>query len=198
MTRRWVTRPLDKVNVAPLIADHYRTLTDSGKPVGRPSLPDMALMLGVPLIAGLVVAAAGLQAHGIAVLASAVSIFAVLMFSLLVLALNMMLEASSSAREAGASDATRRRAWVAGQFGANVAYAVLVSILTAAVVVGLAMTVDPDDNGVQLLNPLATGVVTTLLAHLGLTLLMVLKRVAMILRGEAVVARTASETAGHS
>lgn len=197
MDHRRVTRPLNKVNVAPVVADHYRTLTDHKEAKGV-SWGDVLLMVGGPLLVGAVLAIAGFRAYGVAVVASAVSIFAVLMFSLLVVALNMMLDASSTAREQGPSSATRRRAWVAGEFGANVAYAVLVAVITAAVVVAFAMSIEPDDSGVQVLSPVPTGVVTALLFHLGLTLLMVLKRVFMVLRGEAVAARTGSETPGRS
>lgn len=204
MPRKRLTRPFDKVNVSPVVRDHYGTLVDArgGRERDgqsrRGAAADLAVMLGLPVAAGVTVTLGGVRAYGVSVLASAVTIFAVLMFSLLVLALNMMLEASAKARDDGATTATRHRAWIAHEFGSNVAYAVLVAVTTATIVVILAMAVTPDEQGTQALSPWATGLVTTLLVHLGLTLLMVLKRVHMIMRAERLTARTAEGSPSKS
>lgn len=184
----------DKIDVTPVVAAHYRTLRDNRS--GRAAPSDFVLMLGVPAAAGTIVGVLGVEMHGIIVVASAVSIFAALMFGLLVAALNMALGASGKARVEGASEATRRRAWVVEEFGANVAYSVLIAIVTAGVVLVVAVTVEPTPEGAQVAPPAPSGVVIALLVHLVLTLLMIVKRVVMVIRSEIVVARTGSEVKG--
>lgn len=182
---------LNKVDVSPVVLEHYRTLRNAR--TGRVAPTDLAVLVGLPVVAGALVLAAGVRVHSVIVVASAVSVFAALLFGLLAALLNMVIQAAGQAREGGPSEGTRRQARVVAEFGANVGYAVLVAIVAAAVLVVVALGVAPDEDGVQRAPPAVSAVITAVLAHLGLTLLMVLKRVFMILRGEAVTARTGSE-----
>lgn len=187
--RQQVTDALAKVNVTSVIRDHYATLRNAR--TGRASPADYVVMIGVPFALAGSVLFLRIELHGIIVLASAVSVFAALLFGLLGSVLNMILGAAREARErGGGTDATRRQAVIVEQFGANVAYAVLIAITAAVVVAVIAVATPPNVDGVQVVPPPASAIATAVVAHLILTLLMLLKRTVRILRAQVAVART--------
>lgn len=180
---------LAKINVASVVRDHYATLRNAR--TGRASPGDYIAMIGLPVaLAGLVLLFE-LEFHGARVLASAVSVFAALLFGLLGSVLSMILGAAREARERGeGTDATRRQAFIVEQFGANVAYAVLIAITAAVIVAAVAIATPPNQNGIQVVPTPASAALTAVLAHLVFTLLMLLKRTVRILRAQVAVART--------
>lgn len=175
--------------MASVVRGHYGTLTNAR--TGRASPGDYVVMIGLPVALASFVFLLKVEFHGAIVLASAVSVFAALLFGLLGSVLNMILGAAREAREQGkGTDATRRQAFIVEQFGANVAYAVLIAITAAVVVAAIAVATPPNEDGVQVVSPPAAAAVTGVIAHLILTLLMLLKRTVRILRAQVAVART--------
>lgn len=182
---------LRKVDVRDIILAHYRTLYDNR--LGRASrTKDVLLFAGIPALSALVLTVAGVRLGETGALLAAVSILGGFLFALLILILEMSSDAAARAEEDGEpSPRTLRRVKVLREVSANVAYSVLISVLTtASLAVGdflLPPTRAPQPGGLikNAEQPAwISGISIFLLIHLGLTLLMVLRRTYAIAQRE--------------
>ncbi len=182
---------LRKVDVRDIILAHYRTLYDNR--LGRASkTKDVFLFAVFPAFLALVVTITGVRLGESGALLGAVSILSGFLFALLILVLQMSADAAARTEEDhGPSPRILRRVKVLREVSANVAYSVLVSVLTiAGLVIGdflliPARAARPGDLVKAPEQPAwISGVSVFLLAHLALTLLMVLRRTYAIVQRE--------------
>jgi hypothetical protein len=189
--RRRLRGLLVKVDVSPIVVDHFATLRDHAR--GRLSVGDWLLLVGGPAIGGGVVWGFEVRVAHPATVAGAVGVFAGLLFALLVLAFDMAVRAASTARTSGATADTRARAQVIGELGANVAYCVLVTLALSGLLVGVALAYPAADAGGATVAPPLSALISAVGLHLALTLLMVLKRVYRLIRHELRTAAVGGE-----
>jgi hypothetical protein len=173
---------LRKIDVREIIFAHYRTLRDNR--LARPSLKDVLLFFAFPALLAAIFTIAGLRLGKAEALLAAVSILGAFLFALLILVLQMSADAAARTEEDhGPSSRILRRVKVLRQLSANVAYSVLVSVLTTAslaignIVLPSSRAPRPGDLVKEPEQPWwISGISLFLLAHLALTLLMVLRR----------------------
>ncbi len=180
---------LDKINVRPICQAHLRTLFNNR--TERPSRADRALFFGLPVFLATALVALGVEATDTAALLGAVAFLGGFLFALLILVLQMAAGAAAETEDSGVHARTLRRVVVLRELSGNVSYAVLLCIVTTAVlIVG---TFTEDQVFVQEAGKITseteqpwwyTGLMLAALAHLGLTLLMILKRLFVVINRE--------------
>jgi hypothetical protein len=164
-----------KFSLLPVLSRQYGTLTDAR--TGKPRPEDFAVVLGVPVLIGIVTGLAGWRISIVGELISAIAIITGLLFGLVIFLFQLRLQL-------GAPDAATRvpRPVVdlIDQMFANVAYAIVVGFLTTAVTLIGAALREPGKVGVtaapEPMSSLMTALVLALVAHFLLCLAMCLKR----------------------
>lgn len=161
---------MSKINVWPIVVDHWRTLRDYGS--NAPSMRDVAWFAGAPLVAcvALLYLRLQLSSDAVSVLITALSIFAGLLLNLLLLTHNII------AGSAAAS--TSRRRLLLKEIYRNISYAILLSLVTVAVLIAAVLLPGTGSRWI------ASAAVYALVTHFLLTLLMILKRVHVMLAKE--------------
>lgn|SRR5574341_829090 len=162
---------ITKIDIRDIIRDHFATLTDNES--GRRSIADQFLFFGVPVLGSgaLLVLEICPSDTAVNVLITSLSIFAGLLFNLLVLIAGLADRRSAPTGEADSRLMMR-------SIYSNIAYALLVSLVTLVPLGFYAMTVDAT------VRTVLAGVAYFLLGHFMLTLLMVLKRMHALLSHE--------------
>ncbi len=162
---------LSKIDIRDIVRDHLATLVDYR--TQKASRPDYVLFFFVPAVAAatLMYLKVRLTDAAVNVLITALSIFAGLLFNLLVLIASLVDKRSAPT---GASDARQ----VMRSIYANIAYSLLVSLLTLLPLGVFATLKD------GLTKNSAMALSYYLIGHFALTLLMVLKRMHVLLSFE--------------
>ena len=162
---------LAKIDIRDIVRDHLATLVDYR--TQKSSGLDYVLFFVVPAVAaaGLMYVKVGLTDTAVNVLITALSIFAGLLFNLLVLIASLVDKRSAPT---GESDARQ----VMKSIYANIAYSLLVSLLTL-LPLGVFATLND-----ALAKKIAMAVSYYFIGHFALTLLMVLKRMHVLLSFE--------------
>lgn len=162
---------LAKIDVRDIVHDHFATLVDYSS--GRRSGSDYVLFLVLPaaVTALLLYLRICLSEAAVNVLITALSIFAGLLFNLLVLIDGL------ADRKSPPTTAEDARQMLKSVY-ANIAYCVLISLVTLVPLCISALTNNP------IANLVTSGLVYFLLGHFLLTLLMVLKRIHALLSHE--------------
>lgn len=173
-----------KVDPRPIIADHFRTLVDAR--TGRARAEDYLTLFGGPLALAVLVAGFDVRfgqtlAVGLLTVAGVAGAF---LFQLAVQLVDTVSNWADAHPDPGPR--TSRRALLLGQMMANAAYASLLSLLSAAVLVVVAVA---RGDWLRLLSAGAT----FLLVHLLLTLAMVLRRMFLYARDRLDTAKTGAE-----
>jgi hypothetical protein len=160
-----------KIDVRDILRDHFRTMVDYS--TGRSSVADISLFLLLPVATAIGLDQAGVLIDGraVSVLITAVSILGGLLFNVLVLIHTV---AARFVAPTGQRDGNR----FLSEIYSNIAYAILLCLVTLVPLALLAMASTP-----WLLRALSVAAVF-LLVHLLLTLLMILKRLHALLRLE--------------
>ncbi|WP_150252394.1 hypothetical protein [Nocardiopsis deserti] len=154
-----------KWSVLGVITDHLGTLVN--RRTRSWMLRDYAAFFAFPVGAGIGVFLLEVQIANAQNLIAGVSVFTALLFGLLVHVFGLGLRVSTERSGEGASRTTT----MVDQLHANVAYATLVSLVMTAGLMALIVVYDQEE-----VPGWASAVVVTVLAHLFMTLLMVLKR----------------------
>lgn len=180
---------LNKINVRPIYQAHLRTLFNNR--TERPSRADRALFFGLPVLLATVLVAVGVRASDTSGLLGVVAFLGGFLFALLILVLEMAAGTAADTEDHGVRARTLRRVVVLRELSSNVSYGVLLCIGTTAVLAvgtftGDAVATDAaPGGGTQVQQPWwYTGVMLAALAHLGLTLLMILKRLFTVINRE--------------
>ncbi len=165
---------LDKINISGIIRDHLGTLRDY--PQDKRSSVDFIVFFGTPAImTGLLLKFyGGLEKDLITIVSTSLSIFAALLFNLLLLAYDL------SRRTIGPNenpDGLRQR--LIKEVISNISFAILVALVAIASVLAV-VVMDCSEVATFALS----GVVFFLVSLFFLTLLMLLKRVHVLLKGE--------------
>lgn len=179
----------NKIDIREIVRDHYATLYDNR--TGKSRGADLALVLGVPVLAsvGALVADLGLASTG--GLLAAASVIGGLFFALMIMVLQMAADTAARAETEGIEARLLRRVKILREVAANVSYSVVIAILAVVVLAwgefvapeGLAPVPGeriPENN----LPMWFTAVVLFILTHFIITLLMVLKRTFGVIRRE--------------
>lgn len=173
-----------KISPEPIVTSHFKTLIDNR--TGAQRVQDLAEQVGVPGSLGVV---AGLtQIRFTSVTAGAIltvtGVFAAFLFQLSI----QLLDRASSWLDARPkpSPSTSRHALLLGELSSNAAYAALV----AAATTGLTLALTISSFGWQ--TRLATAATVAALAHLAMTMLLVLRRVFLLTRARLTDIRTGS------
>jgi hypothetical protein len=182
---------LRKIDVRDIVFNHYKSLRDNRlKRASR--VKDAILFYVFPALLATILTMAGLRLGKTEALLAAVAILGAFLFALLILVLQMSVDAAARTEEdRGPSSRTLKRVKVLRELSANVAYSVLVSVLTtASLAIGnlvLPPTRAPVPGGI-VRDPQQpwwiSSISVFLSAHLGLTLLMVLRRTYAITQRE--------------
>jgi hypothetical protein len=175
---------MSKVDIGPIVRDHIGTLVE--KPSDRISWVDVVLMYGLPPATGVASGLLGWEISSTGNLIAATSVFAALLFALLVAVLGYASELADRAVATGTSRRLIQRAGILRSLGSNVAYATLMSVIAAAVLV----VADQWKTEAGNLPIIWSAIVVGFLFHLGMTFLMVLKRSYRFLRGQIDIAVT--------
>lgn len=192
-----------KVDLLPIVRDHYRTLrTQGGSARG-----DLILFVGLPIAAsGLAVRVGDVRLGEVGNLLTAFAVLAGFLFALLIVVLESAIGMAARAEDqSGATASIRRRAAFMVEVKANVAYATLIAIVLTSVMAWLTLAVKPEPSsggGGLATQPTSYGagwtfVVIALAIHFMLTLLMIVKRIYRIIGGELRTASTADGPASH-
>lgn len=164
-------RVLGRLGIGLLVEDHRRTLVEYDAD-GRShrSAADYIVFVGFPVGVGLAVGFGGVELRSIDALLTGVSILTGLLFGLLVHVLQLGLTVVHEGRAAPGSLLVR----LSEELRANVAWACAVGLLLVGILVLIgSFTVDVS----QGVSSWLTAIVVALTLHLGMTLLMILKRV---------------------
>ncbi|GAA2839607.1 hypothetical protein [Kribbella solani] len=162
---------MSKASLFPVIGDHYRTMTDVRS--GDYRRRDLVMFLGVPLALASASAIYGAELPTAGDLIQGVSILTGLLFALVIFVFQLRLQVSLDDRIGPVS----RIAILIDELFANVLYAVVVGLVTTAVVVVAGASVGPDSGeGAAPVNRWWTAGVVLVCAHLLLTIAMCLKR----------------------
>ncbi len=177
---------MSKIDVRDIIRDHFATLRNNER--NRPAWLDWFVFVGIPILVTIGVMINGFDVHNGGSLLSAVAIVGGLFFALLILLLEAAMHTSERAQDSGVPP-TNLRLQILRELKANVAYAVLVSVVTTTVlaIAELSASSHFDRAGHEVAEPLPKWLTATtvfLLVHLGITLLMVLKRMYRVLTHE--------------
>lgn len=181
---------LVKIDVRDIIRSHYGTLYDNRRE--RFSRSDLFLFLAVPALVAAVATILGARLGETSPLLAAVSVLGGFLFALLILVLQMSAEAAARTEEdRSPSPRILRRVRVLREVSANVAYSVFVSIVgTVSLAIGnLVLLPSRSPNAGDIVeSPQQPAWISALslflLSHLGLTLLMVLRRTYAITQRE--------------
>jgi hypothetical protein len=113
---------LSKINVWDIIAEHFKSLRDASS--DKASTPDVLLFYAAPVVPVVVLAAYGVRLTDstISVLATALSILAGLLFNLLILLHSLHIEPRDA-------DYDKLMSRFRGELHANIAYAIVVSLV---------------------------------------------------------------------
>lgn len=155
-----------KWSVLGVITDHLGTLVD--RRTRRWMLRDYIAFFVFPLSVGTCVFVFEVQIANVHNLIAGVAVFTALLFGLLVHVFGLGLQIGVERSGEGSV----RTARMVDQLHANVAYATLVGLVTTAGLMALIMTYDQAE-----VPRWASAAVITILVHLFMTLLMVLKRI---------------------
>ena len=163
---------LGRLGLDELVSDHLKTWVEEDRPgVWRRSPSDYIVFLGLPALCGSVVVLRGIRIWSPDALLAGASIITGLLFGLLIHVLSLGLQLEGNDRVAPGS----RLAILVGELRANVAWSCGVGLVLSGLLAGAGSFVkDLDNVGI---NPVYTGIVCALTVHLGLTLMMILKRV---------------------
>lgn len=176
-----------KFNVGPIVKDHYATLRNARSGKVRPL--DYIQFGGLPLVVGVLVGLKNVRLH------ESVSVGLLTVTGLLTAFLfQVMLQATQRALDwadapSPPSVATSRHAKFMGEIAANAGYASLVSILACSMFVVSSVAS-------HTLLRIATAMGLALLLHLGLALLMVMRRVYILTIGRLRDAEAGVDGAG--
>ena len=155
-----------KIDVLPVIQDHYDTLVDQQPYGAAPKVNpwDIATQYGLPVLAAAGALLAGTSLKGLSSLLAGAAILTAFSFGLAVFAFQT--------RAADTSTAGSHRRRLLDEFFGNVLYSVLVGLgLTTALMVSASQAANPDQAG-----PLGTAIIIVLGLHYLLILLMCIKR----------------------
>lgn len=153
-----------KINIWPIVRDHLGTLEDNR--TKKISFLDLAVFFGIPVIAAVPLAWVdyALSDSIRNVLGAAMAVFVGLLFNVLLLIYDVV-----SRREASTSN-QRRREFLKEVYS-NLAFAILIAVVTLANLVSTAFVTQP------IASLTLSGIVYYLSGVFSLTLLMVLKRI---------------------
>jgi hypothetical protein len=182
---------LRKIDVRDIVLSHYKSLRDNR--LEHPSrIKDALIFYAFPALVAAILTVVGLRLGKTEALLAAVAILGAFLFALLILVLQMSADAAAATEEDRMpSSRTLKRVKVLRELSANVAYSVLVSVLTTASLaignVSLPPTRAPVP-GSLVKDPQQpwwiSGISVFLLLHLSLTLLMILKRTFVLTQRE--------------
>jgi hypothetical protein len=174
----------NKVDIRRIVRDHYSTLYDN-RSGGR--WVDYLLFLVVPAGVSGAIAGLGGRLRDTGPLLAGIAVFAGLMFALLIVLLQIAFDLGARSESEGTSDRLLDRVRMLRQVVPNVAYSVLISV-GATVILAVGQFTLPDrqlPTDPAPVQPLWFSLIATAgLAHLLLTLLMVLKRTYTVLQRE--------------
>ncbi len=180
-------RRVSKIDPSPIIAGHLATLADQS---GQRHPGDFVEQFGIPLVAAVVAWVSEMEissSTGLAILTLS-GLFAAFLFQLMIQLLDRAASWAESHPPPGPS--TSRYADLLGEVSANAGYASLLSAVVATAALMVAITSEGWQERV-----LAGGTVG-LLVHLGMTLLLVARRVFLLTRTKLNDARTAGDREG--
>lgn len=182
--------PTGKVNPRPIVVAHLATLVDATTEKVRFTdyVVLYALPIGVAAVAAWRVSDLKIGEGLAAALLAVAGLFGAFLFQLSIQLMNQA--ATWADTQPTPSSTTSRYANLMGGLAANTAYACLVSIISAAVLIAAAVSVD--GVGETAIVAVAIG----LLVHLGLTLLMILRRVFLLSQMRLLAARTGASVPG--
>lgn len=161
-----------KFSVMPLIGDHLGTLQDDRTRTWR--WQDWAVLYGLPLAAAVPMAVYGVELQGIGEVVGGLSILAGFLFGLVIFVFQLRLQVTHDPRVAPQGRLPR----LLDQLFANVSYAVLVGLVTAAAAIAASATrsVNPATGDLMAVNRWWSAALVYLFAHLLLLLAMALRR----------------------
>lgn len=149
-----------------ILRDQLTTLVDAR--TGRPRPADYLSFYLLPVVLGLGCWLLNVRFESVDPLLSGTSIFTALLFGVLVYVFQLKVRIRDS--ETLASDFELKR--LIDELEINVSYTALVGLVSTALMMALAATKQKD----VALSPIGTAAVVTLLLHLSISVLMVLKR----------------------
>ncbi|MEV1003580.1 hypothetical protein [Nonomuraea sp. NPDC050202] len=155
-----------KWSVIPLIEDHLATFRDQRTNEKRNR--DYLVFYAVPMSFGIACYLAGFEMRDPASILAGIAVFTALLFGLLLHVFSLGLRIKDDPRQSTVG----RTAQLVDQLQANVGYAVLVGIVTTALLIIAAATTGKD----QPIGVLMSAVIAGSLLHLMLTVFMALKR----------------------
>lgn len=160
-------KPRGKFSAASLIIDHYDTfrIYESRK-ISR---SDYLIYVGLPLCAGVALAAFGVEAQNAPDILAAIAILTGLIFN----AVLLISDLSGRAREIQEPHQRQEVMQLAEEVRANISYAVLLGLFLSALLGGISMFTDTS----KPLNSWLTALIAFLGLQLLLTVLMILKRI---------------------
>lgn len=157
-----------KASVIPAVKAHFDTFRDDSSD-GSVHLPDYAVFLGVPLGAAALVVLGGVRLKELSGFLGGLAVFTALLFGLVIFVFQLRLQLRTDGEFSAHSALVR----LIDQLFANVNYAVVVGVVTTAVGVIAAATLDSAKG-----TPVwMSAVLTALAMHLVLTIFMCVKRV---------------------
>lgn len=159
-----------KFAIHEIVKDHYATFTDVH---GKKLASDWVAMLGLPTLAFVAAAWPKVELRAVGDVVAGVSILAGLLFGLLVYVFQLRLQLASDPRVNPGGLTIK----LVEQLFKNVAYAVVVGLITAAYLVACANIAQPfEKDGPSVINRWWSAGAIALSAHLLLTIFMCLKR----------------------
>ena len=163
---------LGRLGLRDMVQDNLATWVETGRnEQERTSVSDWIVFVGVPLSAGIVAALLGVRLYSLDPILAGAAIMTGLLFGLLVHVLSLGLQLAGDPKVTRGS----RLARLVDELRANITWACVVGLaLSAITTVVWAASKDLDQVGT---NPWVSGAIVALILHLGLTLLMILKRV---------------------
>lgn len=163
---------LGRLGLRDMVHDHVDTWVETGLDEREhPSSSDWILFVAVPVTGGLAALIAGVRLYSLDAVLAGGAILTGLLFGLLVHVLALGLQLSGDPKVIRGS----RLARLVDQLRANITWACLVGLVLSAISTAVASaTRRLDDVGTA---PWVSAIVIALALHLGMTLLMILKRV---------------------
>lgn len=157
-----------KASVIPTVRAHFDTFRDDSSN-GSLHLPDYAIFLGIPLGAAALVVLGEVRLKEISGFLGGLAVFTALLFGLVIFVFQLRLQLRTDGEFSAHSTLVR----LIDQLFANVNYAVVVGVVTTAVGVIAASTLDSTTGAPVWVS----AVLTALATHLVLTIFMCVKRV---------------------
>lgn len=175
-----------KINVTEIVRDHFATMRTQR---GNLYLVDLGLFFILPFVVAVAMVAAGMLVLTpvSSILVTSLSIFAGLLFNLLILILNMGDQSAAIIEQKGPSRMRRLHRELLSEVYANVAYGILVSIVTVVLVFLLetaapVLKADAPASTAVVIIRLVSAIIFFLTGNFVSTLFMVLKRMHALLR----------------